>query len=113
MRTRVVVAMYLVAFILACVLVNDGIKRTEAREDTIKDLKSSNADLLRFYSMEKVRSYELEKRSADRDKIELELRACLKQQVVWVNRIEDIKWQMDAVISSCPGRSRPPKLPRP
>ncbi len=83
------------------------------QKDTIKDLKSSNADLLRFYSVEKARSYELEKRSLDRDKIELELRACLGKQAVDLNQIEDLKWQMDVTISSCPGRSRPPNLPRP
>ena len=82
-------------------------------EDTIKDLKSSNADLLRFYSVEKARSYELEKRSFDRDKIELDLRACLGKQATALSHFEDLKWQMDATISSCPGRSRPPSLPRP
>ncbi len=105
--------MYLVVFVSVCVLVNDTFKRKEATEDTIKDLKSSNADLLRFYSVEKARSHELAKRSADRDKIELELRACLGKQAEALSRFEDLKWQMDVTISSCPGRSRPPKLPRP
>ena len=90
-----------------------AISSSSEQKDTIKDLKSSNADLLRFYSVEKARSYELEKRSFDRDKIELDLRACLGKQATALSHFEDLKWQMDATISSCPGRSRPPSLPRP
>lgn len=56
---------------------------------------------------------ELRARALDRDSIELNLRACLKSATKYVDTIEDIKWQMNMVLNTCPGRDRPPRNPRP
>lgn len=70
-------------------------------------IQSGNTAALR------ARVEELRSRSADRDRLELGLRSCHASVGDYVNTIEDVKWQMSMVIKTCPGRERPPKLPRP
>ena len=59
------------------------------------------------------RNEELRARSSDRDVLEQELLKCRSSVAGYVSAIEDVKWQMETVISTCPGRTRPPRLPRP
>jgi len=51
--------------------------------------------------------------SRDRDAMDDALHGCYVDLAVWMNAFEDQKWQMSVVIDSCPGRVRPPDLPRP
>ena len=55
----------------------------------------------------------LELWSRDRDALDDALRGCYIDLAEWMNAFEDQKWQMSVVIETCPGRVRPPKLPRP
>jgi hypothetical protein len=59
------------------------------------------------------RVQELRVRAHDRDTIEFGLRECLVNTTKQLDAIEDLKWQMNLVINTCPGRERPPRLPRP
>jgi hypothetical protein len=80
------------------------------------ELKNARIDLIVAQDevkIEKARVKELEKRAADRDDIELGLRQCLRNQVHVLDTVEDVKWQMNVVLSTCPGRVRAPRLPRP
>lgn len=58
------------------------------------------------------RNQELERRSLDRDTIELELRQCLQERHTDLSNLDSIQWQMDIVLKTCPGRARPPKAKR-
>ena len=49
----------------------------------------------------------------DRNALDGALHGCYRDLAEWMNAFEDIKWQMKVVIDSCPGRERPPNLPRP
>lgn len=61
----------------------------------------------------RARVQELRARAADRDLIERDLRSCYASVGGYVEALEDIKWQMHVVMSTCPGRDRPPRTPRP
>ena len=80
------------------------------------ELKNAKIDLVVAESVvevEKARVLELENRAGDRDRIELGLRECLANQDDVLSNVEDVKWQMEVIIKTCPGRVQWPRLPRP
>ena len=109
MKISEVKVLPVVSIILMLAFVVMMLAKIDYQEDTIKDLKSSNADLLQYYTVEKAKNIELEKRSGDRDRMELELRGCLRARITDFDNLEDVKWQMKVVIDTCPGRTRPPR----
>jgi hypothetical protein len=62
-------------------------------------------------AVEEARVVELRARSADRDRLDAALLECHAGVAEYVHAIQDVQWQMEKVISTCPGRERPPRRP--
>lgn len=81
-----------------------------------RDLRSAERDIENYRSalaLERGRVEVLESWSSDRDALDTALHGCYRDLAKWMDAFEDVKWQMGVVIDTCPGRERPPSLPRP
>jgi hypothetical protein len=81
-----------------------------------RDLAEANKQaevFRRALADQSARNEELRAMVRDRDWLHSELLSCYASTGEYVSAIEDVKWQMRVVVDSCPGRERPPSLPRP
>lgn len=108
---------YAVVVALCTVSVALGVYEHEEHKVAVARFEKANTDLLHDIGVEQAKNAKLEKRSTDWstywNKLDDELHSCLEKRHTDLNQLEDIKWQMQMVINTCPGRTRPPKLPRP
>lgn len=107
-QTRVMIVLWCAAGMIASYVMG--------YEMMYRDLVKARAESglhLRTISDLEARVEELRLRSADRERLEHEVHSCYASVGDYVKAFEDVKWQMSVVVKTCPGRERPPKLPRP
>jgi hypothetical protein len=90
---------YMSGYTLNHIALQDARIEAALKDGDIKDLKA--------------RVEELRARSLDRDTLGAALLQCYEKTTHHVDALEDIKWQMLMVLNTCPGRERPPRVPRP